>query len=1389
MSICIKGWSTLKKVVVSLVLFATATAFSSVSLAYTDLYRLSWTDDPSSTMTVGWRQLNPSAATNIRVEYRVRGSLSTWQSNSNSVTRNFQNLVHGTKDILNNTFVKLSGLNANTEYEYRVCDSDGCSQRYMWFKTAPNSPQAITFIAGGDSRRETSSSFYLNDLARTNGFKLVSKIRPHFILFSGDYMNDGTFEEWLVWLDELQLTQSDDGRMYPIVPSHGNHENDAAEMLQSIFNTEDPNGAGFYGTYNALSFGGNMLRIWTLNTELEPASPCDSDGVGYSTVGGVTNNNIWNAQTNWLANDLAAHSNVTWKLANYHRPLRPHTLGKDEGCLRYDDWAPLFDNHDVDLAIESDTHMVKYTYPVNYSTAAGNDEGFIEADYQNSQHGTVFIGEGSWGAPKRPKDDDKAWTMVSNSFWQFKLVTVDANNIHIRTVRFESDSYPNGVDNDVTALTQTAQNQNPYAIPQGLDLWKPFVGDGPLTLPLQTAPSVKADAGVVVDPNETEVPEDAIFFTNFSEDTDFSGGFDTGAFGVITTYDLGCNDTSTSNWYIFNGQKASMNGYNASAADPNEQCDDWMILPPQDLSQTNAITLSFESDYNYGGPALELWYSSDYDPGTDANPSSANWTALNFNLPQTGGYTLTPSGPVVIQSSAIPAQERSSVYVAFQYTSTGRGSGDGRVWEVDNVLIIDGEVTEPVSVSENFDLGGLGSWQQVNFASSGIWTGSSAGGQTAAIINNAGAFVSADDWLVSPVFSVPSPVIDESFAFDYFWSGNTTHNPASENLQVLINNNCSLSGTYSTGDIVPAQWTLLADDLATSAASTWHSFPAIDLSPYAGMDVCFAFRYRDGGITARQWAIDNIVVGDALVTPVTDAIPSKPSASHLRIATFNTLLADRGAGALVNALTAPSPDSQAQGVAEIIQRINPDVILLNEFDYDAGEVAINAFKSNYLQVSQNGAPTVNYPYHYVDISNTGVQPEDEGEADCDFNDPNVGCNQGGSNDDPEDAYGFGNYSGAFGMAILSKYPIDTQNIRTFRKFLWKDMPSAVLPYVNTLGNMFYQPDELDIFRISSKSHWDIPIQINGEMIHVLASHPTPPVFDGAEDRNGRRNHDEIRFWEDYIARDGSDCYIFDDDGNAGCLGYGKRFFIMGDQNADPVFGDSFANAILQLINNKRVDAKFIPLSSGAGGATAGQSATADFGLRADYVLPSSAGLTVDMASCNSEDPGLACGVFWPRVGDPLRALTGSCSGSGPGCDSSDHRLVWLDLEIISDSDGDTIPDDVDNCVSQANSSQSDIERDGLGDICDPDDDNDLMDDVWENQNQLNALDPSDALLDNDGDGKTNLEEFLLNTDPNFNEALFSGSDEDIPFVPFWALGLLAALVGGAGMRGRLNKTE
>jgi predicted extracellular nuclease len=359
----------------------------------------------------------------------------------------------------------------------------------------------------------------------------------------------------------------------------------------------------------------------------------------------------------------------------------------------------------------------------------------------------------------------------------------------------------------------------------------------------------------------------------------------------------------------------------------------------------------------------------------------------------------------------------------------------------------------------------------------------------------------------------------------------------------------------------------------------------------------------------------------------------------LRFATFNASLNRSGSGELIADLST-GDNPQAKAVAEIIQRARPDVLLLNEFDYDPDGEAIKLFKRNYLMKSQNGAKRIKYKHVYFAESNTGIPT-------------GLDMDNDGSSDGPGDAQGFGFYPGQYGMVVLSRYPIKHKKVRTFQHFLWKDMPDSMLPAD------WYSAEEQDLLRLSSKSHWDIPVRVKGRLVHILASHPTPPVFDGEEDRNGRRNHDEIRFWIDYIA--GAD-YMYDDEGRYGGLESGKQFVIMGDLNADPHDGDSTDNPAGKLLASPLVNSSITPVSIGAADAALRQGDinsshlggadfdTADFAdwtpgnLRVDYVLPS---MGLDLVNA---------GVFWPAANDPLFDLVGDWPFP-----ASDHRLVWIDV--------------------------------------------------------------------------------------------------------------------------------
>ncbi|SEA16590.1 endonuclease/exonuclease/phosphatase family protein [Rubrimonas cliftonensis] len=389
-----------------------------------------------------------------------------------------------------------------------------------------------------------------------------------------------------------------------------------------------------------------------------------------------------------------------------------------------------------------------------------------------------------------------------------------------------------------------------------------------------------------------------------------------------------------------------------------------------------------------------------------------------------------------------------------------------------------------------------------------------------------------------------------------------------------------------------------------------------------------------------------------LLAAAAAALAGAAAADTIRIATFNASMNRNAAGELRADLESGT-NQQLRTIAEIIQRVDPDVLLINEFDYEAAGDLPALFNSNYLNIGQNvsgagPAAPVDYAYSFTAPSNTGVASG----FDLDNN---------GSVGGPNDAKGFGFFEGQFGMAVFSKYEIDAANARTFQNFLWKDMPGARLPVDPADGAAWYSDEDLAVLPLSSKSHWDLPVIVGGETVHLLASHPTPPVFDGPEDRNGLRNADEIRFWADYV--NGED-YFYDDLGGLGGLGADAKFVIVGDLNSDPVDGDSLPGAAQQLLDDPLVNTSLTPGSEGGVDAASRQGGanlshvgdpffdTADFAdsapgnLRADYVLPSA---TLDL---------IAAGVFWPKPNDPLFALAGDFPFP-----SSDHRLVWVDVAV------------------------------------------------------------------------------------------------------------------------------
>ncbi len=365
------------------------------------------------------------------------------------------------------------------------------------------------------------------------------------------------------------------------------------------------------------------------------------------------------------------------------------------------------------------------------------------------------------------------------------------------------------------------------------------------------------------------------------------------------------------------------------------------------------------------------------------------------------------------------------------------------------------------------------------------------------------------------------------------------------------------------------------------------------------------------------------------------------SAERIRVATFN--LRDVRASDL-----ADGEHPRLRALAAVIQTIRPDVLFLNEIATDPARPDANAarFAEAFLAVSQGEGLEPIRCSAFAAPSNTGVHSghdlDRDGQAD-----PGADARRYGG-----DCLGYGEFPGQYGMALLVREPlrIDRARVRTFREFKWQDMPGALLPTRSPeTSEPWYPREALRVLPLSSKSHWDVPVALpGGAVLHALCAHPTPPVFDGPEDRNGRRNHDEIRFWGEYLS---GASWIVDDAGSGEPLPRDAHAVILGDLNADPADGDSLNSPISNLLlAHPRVRrAEGVPApESRTPIVRLDPTDTSRFRLRVDYVLPT------------SSIPVLACAVWRSPADNPPGVVSAPAL---PAEFPSDHFPVWADLDV------------------------------------------------------------------------------------------------------------------------------
>jgi hypothetical protein len=335
-------------------------------------------------------------------------------------------------------------------------------------------------------------------------------------------------------------------------------------------------------------------------------------------------------------------------------------------------------------------------------------------------------------------------------------------------------------------------------------------------------------------------------------------------------------------------------------------------------------------------------------------------------------------------------------------------------------------------------------------------------------------------------------------------------------------------------------------------------------------------------------------------------------ADDLRIATWNADLSRFGPGLLLRALE-NGRDPQAQAVVAVIAALDADVLVITDIDFDARGAAVQALAQ---QLASHGKA---YPYSLALRPNTGIATG----LDLDGN---------GQNGQPRDAQGYGRFAGQSGMAILSRLPILTEQTQDYSGLLWADLPGNLMPSTTP-------PEVRAVQRLSTSGHWAVPVALpDGRTLTLMAWYATPPAFDGPEDRNGRRNHDEAAFWLRLMA------------GELPFEAPKPPFVLLGQSNCDPLDGDGRCEAVRALLTHPALRDP----------APRGTSGRVEPGHNGDPALDTAlygkqglGGLRVDLVLPSAEVPVTGAGVLWPALTDPMSAVFMAAKTA--------HFPVWVDI--------------------------------------------------------------------------------------------------------------------------------
>lgn len=336
--------------------------------------RILWIADPSTEAVVSWTTRNAGKTHQVFYDKEARGgNLATYAHQADSFKNGMFTMV---KDDMkwvkpgHYHHVRLKELQPATVY-YFVIVSDGKASREYHFVTAPAEDRDFAMLFGGDSRIGGDIPVEHNDRRKMNErMSSLLKANPSILglIHGGDYCQTADWRFIDAWLSDHELVITDKGRMLPIIPARGNHDMEVG--FEEAFPL--PEGAGNYYYSVPLS---PKVAVVVLNTEI--------------SLGGD--------QRRWLASELEKlRPKNRWLLTAYHKPAYSSVRSLQDGAARREQWVPLFEKFNINLACESHDHALKRTLP-------------IRDGKPDQENGITYIGDGGLGVPQRDPDPKRWW--------------------------------------------------------------------------------------------------------------------------------------------------------------------------------------------------------------------------------------------------------------------------------------------------------------------------------------------------------------------------------------------------------------------------------------------------------------------------------------------------------------------------------------------------------------------------------------------------------------------------------------------------------------------------------------------------------------------------------------------------------------------------------------------------------------------------------------------------------------------------------------------------------------------------------------------------------------------------------------------------------------------